>query len=110
MELQKENSKKSNISNNIDEEEEDENNTYKENKDFIKELINWENNINSLINGEEIKKNYTTKKTIELNEQLSFANKYSDEMSQINVMQMEKIIELEKNFELLKQSIKDNKD
>ena len=112
LEIQKENSKKSNNSNNnnnndIDEEEEDEKNNYKENKDFIKELINCENNINSLINGEEI---YTTKKTIELNEQLSFANKYSDEMSQISVMQMEKIIELEQNFELLKQSIKDNKD
>ena len=115
LEIQKENSKKSNNSNNnnnndIDEEEEDEKNNYKENKDFIKELINCENNINSLINGEEIKKIYTTKKTIELNEQLSFANKYSDEMSQISVMQMEKIIELEQNFELLKQSIKDNKD
>ena len=117
LEIQKENSKKSNNSNNnnnnnndIDEEEEDEKNNYKENKDFIKELINCENNIKSLINGEEIKKIYTTKKTIELNEQLSFANKYSDEMSQISVMQMEKIIELEQNFELLKQSIKDNKD
>ena len=116
LEIQKENSKKSNNSNNnnnnndIDEEEEDEKNNYKENKDFIKELINCENNINSLINGEEIKKIYTTKKTIELNEQLSFANKYSDEMSQISVMQMEKIIELEQNLELLKQSIKDNKD
>ena len=116
LEIQKENSKKSNNSNNnnnnndIDEEEEDEKNNYKENKDFIKELIICENNINSLINGEEIKKIYTTKKTIELNEQLSFANKYSDEMSQISVMQMEKIIELEQNLELLKQSIKDNKD
>ena len=116
LEIQKENSKKSNNSNNnnnnndIDEEEEDEKNNYKENKDFIKELIICENNINSLINGEEIKKIYTTKKTIELNEQLSFANKNSDEMSQISVMQMEKIIELEQNLELLKQSIKDNKD
>ena len=115
LEMQKVNSNKSNNSNNnnnnnIDNDEEDDQNTYKENKDFIKELINCENNINSLINGGEIKKNYVTQKTIELNEQLSFANKYSDEISQINVMQMEKIIELEENFNLLKKLIKDNKD
>ena len=114
LEIEKVNSNKSNNSNknnNIDnDEEEDDKNNYKENKDFIKELFNCEININSLINGKEMIKNYVTQKTIELNEQLSFANKYSDEISQIGVMQMEKIIELEQNFELLKKSIKDNKD
>ena len=112
-EIKKEKSNKSNKQDNIDnDEEEEDKNTYKENKDFINELTNCENCINSLINGEEFakNKNYIDKKTFEFqNSNLSF-NKYSQDISQISFAQMDKINELEQNFELLKQSVRDNKD
>ena len=113
-ELKKEKSDNSNKQDNIEdnEEEEDDKNNYKENKDFINELANCESNIDSLINGEEIVKNqnYVEKKTFQFsNSNLSF-KKYSDELSQVSFMQLERFNELEQKFELLKNSVKDNKD
>ena len=107
--VKKESSKKKD---NVDSDEDDDKNTFKENKDFIKELLNCEKNITLLLSGEDIdKKNYSAQKTVDLDSKMSFANnKYTDEMSQISFVQIEQINQLEEKFETLKKSIKDNKD
>lgn len=101
---------KSNKKDNVEIDEDDDKNTFKENKDFIKELLNCEKNINLLLSGEDIDNNYSKQKTVDFDSKISFDNKYADEMSQISSIQIDKIIQLEEKFETLKKSIKDNKD